>query len=59
MKNCSSFRDRMASYNRALEIITGRESIETTLRTRRPLWAGNAHPNERRAGAKANRVRKP
>ena len=26
-------------YNRALEI-TGCESIETTLRTRRPLWAG-------------------
>ena len=30
---------RMTLYNRALEI-TGRESIETTLRTRRPLWAG-------------------
>ena len=30
---------RMTSYNRALEI-TGRESIETTLRTRRLLWAG-------------------
>ena len=31
--------DRMTSYNRALEI-TGCESIETTLRTRRLLWAG-------------------
>ena len=30
---------RMTSYNRALEI-TGFESIETTLRTRRLLWAG-------------------
>ena len=30
---------RMTSYNRALEI-TGCESIETTLRTRRLLWAG-------------------
>ena len=30
---------RMISYNRALEI-TGCESIETTLRTRRLLWAG-------------------
>ena len=30
---------RMTSYNRALEI-TGRESIETTLRTRNLLWAG-------------------
>ena len=30
---------RMASYDRALEI-TGCESIETTLRTRRLLWAG-------------------
>ena len=30
---------RMTSYNRALEI-TGRESIETTLRTRKRLWAG-------------------
>ena len=30
---------RMASYNRALEI-TGCKSIETTLRTRRLLWAG-------------------
>ena len=29
---------RMTSYNRALEI-TGCESIETTLRTRRLLWA--------------------
>ena len=31
--------DRMTSYNRALDI-TGCESIETTLRTRRLLWAG-------------------
>ena len=30
---------RMTSYNRALEM-TGCESIETTLRTRRILWAG-------------------
>ena len=30
---------RMTSYNRALEI-TGCESIETILRTRRLLWAG-------------------
>ena len=30
---------RMASYNRAVEI-TGCESMETTLRTRRLLWAG-------------------
>ena len=30
---------RITSYNRALEI-TGCESIETTLRTRRLLWAG-------------------
>ena len=30
---------RMTSYNRAFEI-TGYESIETTLCTRRPLWAG-------------------
>ena len=30
---------RMTSYNRALEITRG-ESIETTLRTRRLLWAG-------------------
>ena len=30
---------RMVSYNRALEI-TGCESIETTLRTRRLSWAG-------------------
>ena len=30
---------RMTSYNHALEI-TGCESIETTLRTRRLLWAG-------------------
>ena len=30
---------RMTSYNRALEM-TGCESIETTLRTRRLLWAG-------------------
>ena len=30
---------RMTSYNRALEI-TGCESIETTLQTRRLLWAG-------------------
>ena len=31
--------NRMTSYNRVLEI-TGCESIETTLRTRRLLWAG-------------------
>ena len=31
----------MISYNRALEI-TRCESIETTLRTRRRLWAGGA-----------------
>ena len=31
--------DHRTSYNRALEI-TGCESIETTLRTRRLLWAG-------------------
>ena len=30
---------RVLSYNRALEL-TGRESIETTLRARRLLWAG-------------------
>ena len=34
---------RMISYNRALEI-TGCESIETTLRTRRLLWAGTLLP---------------
>ena len=49
---------RMTSYNRALEI-TRCESIETTLRTRRVFVDGDAHPNERRAAAKANRVRKP
>ena len=50
---------RMTSYNRALEI-TGCERIETTLRTRRLLFVGgNAPPNERRAVAKANHVRKP
>ena len=49
---------RMTSYNRALEIARC-ESIETTLRTRRPSWGGHAHSNERRAAAKANRVRKP
>ena len=30
---------RVASFNRALEV-TGCESIETTVRTRRLLWAG-------------------
>ena len=51
---------RMISYNRALEI-TGCESIETTLRTRKLLKfvGGDAPPNERRAVAKANHVRKP
>ena len=48
---------RMTSYNLPLEI-TGCERIETTLQTRRLLW-GNAHPNERRAAAEANRVWKP
>ena len=49
----------MTSYNRALEI-TGCESIETTLRTRRLLFVGgDAPPNERRAAAEANRFRKP
>ena len=47
---------RMASYNRALEI-TLCESIETTLRTK-TFVGGDAHPNERRAAAKANRLRK-
>ena len=46
---------RMTSYNRALEI-TRCDNIETTLRSRRLLWAP---PNERRAVAKANRARKP
>ena len=51
---------RMTSYNRALGI-TGCESIDTTLRTRRLLWAGKLlrMTNERRAVAKANHVRKP
>ena len=47
---------RMTSYNRALEI-TRCENIETTLRTRRLLWAGTLM--QRRAAAKANLVRKP
>ena len=47
---------RMTSYNRALEI-TGCESIDSTLRTRRFLGAG--YPNERRAIAKENHVGKP
>ena len=38
----------MTSSNRALEI-TQCESIDTTLRTRRPFVGGDAHPNERRA----------
>ena len=46
---------RMTSYNRALEI-TRCENIETTLRTRRLLWAGTLM--QRRAAAKANLVRK-
>ena len=49
---------RMTSYNRALEI-TGCESIETTLRTRRLLWAGTLLRIEWRAAAEANRFRKP
>ena len=51
---------RMTSYNRALEI-TGCESIETTLRTRRLLWAGTLlrMSGGRRAAAEANRFRKP
>ena len=40
---------RMTSYNRALEI-TGCESIETTLRTRRLLWAGGGRLSEWAAG---------
>ena len=49
---------RMTSYNRALGI-TRYKSIETTLRTRRLFFVGgSAHTNERRAAAKANRVRK-
>ena len=48
----------MTSYNRALEI-TRRESIETTLRTRKTVVGGDAHPNERRTAAKAKRFRKP
>ena len=48
---------RMISYNRALEI-TRCESIEPTLCMRRLSVGGGAHPNERRAAAKANRVRK-
>ena len=47
---------RMTSYNRAFEI-AGCESIETTLRTREYFFVGDAHPNERRAVAKVNRVR--
>ena len=49
---------RMTSYNRALEI-TRCESNEIMLRTRRLFVGGDAHPNERRAALKANRVRKP
>ena len=49
---------RMTSYNCALEI-TGCESIETMLRTRRLFVGGDALPNERRAAAEANRFRKP
>ena len=48
---------RMTPYNRALEI-TRCENIETALRTRILLFGGGAHPNKRRAAAKANRVRK-
>ena len=48
---------RITLYNRALEI-TGCESIETTLRTRRLLWAGTL-PNERREAAERTRFRKP
>ena len=50
---------RMTSYNRALEI-TGCESIETTLRTRRLLWAGTLlRISVGRLPNKANHVRKP
>ena len=50
---------RMTSYNRALEI-TQCENIETMLRTRILFFVGRgAHPNERRAVAKPNRVGKP
>ena len=48
---------RMTSYNRALEI-TLCESIETTLH-KKMFAGGGAHPNEWRAAAKANRLRKP
>ena len=44
---------RMTSYNRALEI-TRCESNEATT-----FVGGDAHPNEQRAAAKANHVRKP
>ena len=49
---------QMTSYNRALEI-TRRESIETAFAHEKTFVGGDAHPNERRAVAKANRVRKP
>ena len=50
---------RMTSYNHALEI-TRCESIGTTLRTRRLLWAGTLiRIYMWRAAAKANHVRKP
>ena len=51
---------RKTSYNRALEI-TGCDSIDTTLRTRRLLWVGKflRMTSERRAAAKANHVRTP
>ena len=48
----------MTSYNRALEI-TRCESIETTFSHENNFVCGDAHPNERQAVVKANRVRKP
>ena len=47
VKYCIIPYNRMTSYNRALKI-TRCESIETTLRTSKLMWAGpGAHPNER------------
>ena len=48
-----------AFHNLKYEIQRRLYDVLPTLRTRRLLWAGGAHPNERRAVAKANRVRKP
>ena len=63
---CATKRDKKNMFKTTLSIHTYRvleitrcESIETTLRTSKTFVGGDAPPNERRAIAKANHVRKP